>query len=110
MPQLQAATPDPLPNTATQSPSGATNTERPEPGRATLPSEGAAGTTGTTPRDGLDAGQLALLLMACAFPAAVAGFLTWLSEHNGYKAVLAAGGAYVFLIPLALMIVYVLRR
>jgi hypothetical protein len=77
---------------------------------ATLPAAGRDPASRAADRGRLDAGELALLLLACAGIALLAGVIVALKEQDPYNVVLVGGPAFVALIPVAFMIVFAMRR
>jgi hypothetical protein len=110
-PQLPPAiAPNPLPNTPTQPlPEASSNGQWPR-AEVTLPAAGPDPATRPTDRGRLDPGELALLLLACAGVALLAGVIVALKEQDPYNVVLVGGPAFVALIPVAFLIVFAVRR
>jgi hypothetical protein len=110
-PQLSPAiAPNPLPFARTQPlPEASSNGQWPR-AEVTLPATGPDPATRPGQRGWLEAGELALLLLACAGVALLAGVIVALHDRDPYRVVLIGGPAFVTLIPVAFMIVFAMRR
>jgi hypothetical protein len=110
-PQLAAASaPNSLPVAQARPLPDATSNHHWPRADVTLPAPGPDPASRAGHRTGLNAGQVALLLLACGGVALLVAVIIGLRDNDPYRAVLGGGAAFIAMIPVAFTIVSAMRN